>query len=99
MAKTYEKATQVLIIDSELQRATFNNRPYFESFIRIVASSWMRHIWTLQEGVLASRLFIEFANKIADVTAAIYNFNNETNSYNMELNIIPIEFMSVIGLL
>ena len=99
MAETYEKATQVLIIDSELRRATFNDRPHFESFARIAASGWMRRIWTLQEGVLASRLFVEFADGIADVTAAVYNFNDETNSCDMELNMVPVEFMSVIGLL
>ena len=55
MAETYEKATQVLIIDSELRRVTFNDTPHFESFARIAASGWMRRVWTLQEGVLASK--------------------------------------------
>ncbi|OQU96206.1 hypothetical protein CLAIMM_02319 [Cladophialophora immunda] len=99
MTQTYERAAQVLVVDSELRGTTYTDRPVYEAFARIAASGWMRRVWTLQEGVLASRLFAEFRDGVMDVTSAVSKVNEETNASRFELNMVPIEFMLVVGLL
>lgn len=59
----------------------------------------MRRVWTLQKGVLASQLYCEFSDGIMDVTAGISRIDEETNACEIELNMVPVEFMIVIGLL
>ena len=58
----------------------------------------MRRVWTLQEGVLAPRLYCEFSDGVMDVSSAVRRMNEETNALEVELNMVPVEFMSVIGL-
>jgi hypothetical protein len=98
MTDTYKNATQVLVLDSELKRTTYRDKPPHEPFARIASSGWMRRVWTLQEGVLASHLFCEFSDGIMDVSSAVREMNEKTNALDIELNMVPVELMSVVGL-
>ncbi|KAF9639164.1 hypothetical protein BFW01_g10061 [Lasiodiplodia theobromae] len=61
MARTYTAATQVLVLDRQIRQLTwkppFAAQRYEEHLIRITCCSWLRRLWTFQEGVLAKRLY------------------------------------------
>ncbi|RSL85096.1 hypothetical protein CEP51_003521 [Fusarium floridanum] len=59
MGEIYAAAKQVLVLDSELQRAQADSEDEISStelLARLVCCSWMRRCWTLQEGALATRI-------------------------------------------
>ncbi|RDW63319.1 hypothetical protein BP6252_10864 [Coleophoma cylindrospora] len=70
MAETYELASTVLVLDSELQRWSFKDAEDAEALLRISISGWMRRVWTLSEGILAKRLIVKFSDGLFDVLQA-----------------------------
>ncbi|KAL2064426.1 hypothetical protein VTL71DRAFT_4920 [Oculimacula yallundae] len=56
----YEKAHSVLVIDRHLIRVGKN---LLERQIQLLCSEWMRRLWTLQEGRLATRLYVQFRHE------------------------------------
>ncbi|KAL3479383.1 hypothetical protein BJX99DRAFT_222544 [Aspergillus californicus] len=65
MKAVYERAFRVLVLDSDIQACSSSD--YTQSFMRIRLSAWMRRLWTLNEGVLANRLCVKFADGFLDV--------------------------------
>ena len=66
MRKTYEDASRVLVLDTSLQRYNSVSLSPEEICARIIASGWMRRLWTLQEGWLPGtkgRLWFQFCDK------------------------------------
>ena len=61
MAETYRNASKVLVFDGELLRHS-RNAPVLELYMRIKLSSWMRRLWTLQEGVLGKDVWFQFSD-------------------------------------
>ncbi len=61
MAKTYNEAEVVLVIDSSI-RATSVSAPREEKLLHLLSSGWMQRLWTLQEGILAQKLVFEFSD-------------------------------------
>jgi hypothetical protein len=62
MKETYERASQVLVLVAELEHSP--STPYEGAFLRISTSGWMKHLWTLQKGVLGKRLHTKFSDTI-----------------------------------
>ena len=56
MRKTYEEADRVLVIVRDFQGIDNNISP-LEFFVRLYCCTWMRRLWTLQEGVMARKLY------------------------------------------
>ena len=54
MARTYAKATSVLVLDTEIQQLPLG-MPAEELLVRISCCGWMRRVWTLLEGSLGSQ--------------------------------------------
>ncbi|RDW78977.1 uncharacterized protein DSM5745_05829 [Aspergillus mulundensis] len=67
MKAVYERAFRVLVLDGDIQ--SFSSSDYTQSFMRIRLSAWMRRLWTLNEGVLAHKLRVKFADGFFDVQA------------------------------
>ena len=72
MDLTYSCAQQVLVLDAELdlvplQQTTSDElerlKTYLEQLSRYATCSWMGRSWTLQEGALASDLWIQYAGR------------------------------------
>ncbi|KAL7905429.1 hypothetical protein GGI35DRAFT_460699 [Trichoderma velutinum] len=59
MRSTYTEASAVLVLESELLLSTVHCTNE-ERLMRITCSSWMRRLWTYQEGILAQSLFFQF---------------------------------------
>ena len=65
IAKTFQEACRVLVLDADLQRCS-RLCSGIELATRLLASGWMRRLWTLQEAVMsdkaanASKLDIQF---------------------------------------
>ena len=68
MKQTYERASQVLVLEAELEKSS--STPKEEAFLRISVSKWLRRLWTLQEGVLGKRLRFKFSDAILDLQRA-----------------------------
>jgi hypothetical protein len=69
MRNTYADAHKVLLLDSFIQRGTCSGISDVEIALRIVSSGWTRRLWTLQEGVLAKRLLVQFSDRTVDYDA------------------------------
>ncbi|OCH88057.1 hypothetical protein OBBRIDRAFT_889349 [Obba rivulosa] len=63
MARTYQEADVVLVLDSGIQSCSVQ-APLKERLVRIVTSGWMQRMWTLQEALLAKNLTFKFADGI-----------------------------------
>ncbi|KAL8948837.1 MAG: hypothetical protein Q9222_005010 [Ikaeria aurantiellina] len=69
MHRTYAQATHVLVLDASLGNIDVPAMSTYEACTRIMLSSWMRRLWTLQEGALpaespeARKLYFQFGDK------------------------------------
>ena len=57
----YTRASEVLLIDSRLYRISDTHA--YERAIQFLCSEWLSRLWTFQEGYLARKLFIQFADE------------------------------------
>ncbi|KAI0764900.1 hypothetical protein C8Q74DRAFT_1284613, partial [Fomes fomentarius] len=63
MARTYADATAVLVLDAGIRNCS-KAAPKEERLLRVLTSGWMQRMWTLQEGMLARKLYFEFSDGI-----------------------------------
>ena len=59
MTPTYSGAENVLMLDSDLLETSSHGTPVEEIYARAVKSAWQGRYWTLQEGLLAPKLFVQ----------------------------------------
>ncbi|KGO67578.1 Heterokaryon incompatibility [Penicillium italicum] len=81
MKAVYERAFRVLVLDSDIQQCSMKD--YTQSFMRIQMSAWMRRLWTLNEGVLANRLCVKYADGILDVQVASEEYQEKVKNSGM----------------
>lgn len=60
MGMTYKKAAKVLVLDASIQKC-LSEESQEQKLLYVLASGWMRRLWTLQEGILATELVFRFA--------------------------------------
>ena len=56
MRETYQNTDRVLTFVQDFEDVDKGMKP-LEFFVRLACCSWMRRLWTLQEGVLAKKLY------------------------------------------
>jgi hypothetical protein len=69
MRETYSEADKVLVLDSFMLTARSQGASDLEIALRIICSGWSRRLWTLQEGVLARRLCVQFGDGSVNLDA------------------------------
>lgn len=62
MREVYHSAANVLVLDADLM-ATSAFAPYTQIFTSITCSTWLRRLWTLQEGTLNRNVLFQFSEK------------------------------------
>ncbi|RPD70814.1 hypothetical protein L226DRAFT_443101, partial [Lentinus tigrinus ALCF2SS1-7] len=66
MGQTYEDAHTVLVFDVGIRASCARSHSWEENVLRIATSGWVTRVWTLQEGILARKLYFEFADGLMD---------------------------------
>jgi len=61
MREIYEQADRVLVLDDRVQQLSLSS-PFCDRAVRVMLSNWQSRIWTLQEGIMAQQLFIQFSD-------------------------------------
>ena len=69
----YTRANEVLLIDSRLCRVSGYHA--YETAIQFLCSEWLSRLWTFQEGHLARKLIIQFADKYIGQEALIQDIS------------------------
>lgn len=80
MRKTYAEADIVLVLDHSLLDIVSANLTGFEIMLHIVTCGWTRRLWTYQEGVLAKRVFFQFADQAIDIDRVYELWQNDALS-------------------
>lgn len=66
MRKIYSGANHVLILDAQLSCFSRSSLDSVELAARLIFSTWTRRLWTLQEGILAKRLWMQLRDGAVD---------------------------------
>ena len=67
MRQIYEEAERVLVVDNRLMETPMH-APSLELTMRLKLSGWMRRLWTLQEGIVAREICVQFRDGFRAVT-------------------------------
>ncbi|OCT54624.1 hypothetical protein CLCR_02776 [Cladophialophora carrionii] len=67
MRRTYRDAETVLVLDHSLLGVDSKNLTHLGILLRFITCGWTRRLWTYQEGVLARKLLVQFADRVVDI--------------------------------
>lgn len=86
IAKIFRNAEKVLVLDVTLLQTPIKNTSSLELCIRILASDWMRRLWTLEEAMLAcyatsERLVFRFRDGDINLKKLIEELDKESCPY------------------
>lgn len=68
MKQSYEDADKVLVLDRYLLEQKCSEMSDEEIAVRITCAPWNRRLWTLQEGMLAQALLVQFDDTFVDLS-------------------------------
>ena len=76
MREPYERASSVLVLDAHLRSLASKSLSPTELLAQVACSSWMRRLWTLQEGRLAKKVWFQFADTAVNVREVFDNVDH-----------------------
>ncbi|RPA83517.1 hypothetical protein BJ508DRAFT_304703 [Ascobolus immersus RN42] len=62
MRHVYERAEAVIVIDRQVMSIDLETTAMEDQLFAILTCGWMQRLWTLQEGILAKKLYFVFKN-------------------------------------
>ena len=68
LRETYTKAEYVLALDSRLQLISLRETRPVETLLRVFSCGWTFRLWTLQEAILAKRLWFQFKDQAEELS-------------------------------
>jgi hypothetical protein len=99
MKDVYERADKVLILDSILYETPFST-PSDEIMLKIMSSTWVNRLWTLQEVALAKLPYFQLNGEAVLASELIesqtFGFQHARQGYS-ELNSLGRNYLSEIG--
>ena len=91
MQSIYSRAIRVLVLDAELMQSSMNSSSE-EKLTRIICSTWIRRLWTLQEAILARSLYFQFSGESVIIVDPSPNENLNEEFYDNEIGWFCEEF-------
>ena len=67
MKHIYEEATDVLVLDSDIEAHEYTSSTALLSAMMVCSSRWTLRLWTLQEGITAKQLWIFFSDVAVEI--------------------------------
>ncbi|CZR51503.1 uncharacterized protein PAC_01380 [Phialocephala subalpina] len=90
----YRQAKHVLVLDAGLMSYQSQSQDASEIIKRIFTSSWMRRLWTLQEGALATSLYFQFADQAVNFSAVTQLVWAASTSKSMSYRALQPDFVN-----
>lgn len=85
MAKTYERATCVLVIDRSLMAIDTKDLSKLEILMQVFRTTWMHRLWTLQEAKLAKKLRFQFRDEAVSIERLLDQLLTDSTSISQLL--------------
>ncbi|EXJ75541.1 uncharacterized protein A1O5_00047 [Cladophialophora psammophila CBS 110553] len=80
MRRTYAHAEIVVVLDHSLLEVETRHLTGLNILLRIASCGWTRRLWTYQEGVLAKKLFFQFADRAVDMDEVYSKWQESSNA-------------------
>lgn len=80
MAKTYERASCVLVLDQNLTSVNTKDLSNLEILMRVFRTTWMQRLWTLQEAKLARKVWFRFHNEAVSIEQVLDQLLEDSKS-------------------
>jgi hypothetical protein len=95
----YQQAKHVLVLDAGLMAYPSSPQSAPEMLSRIFTSSWMRRLWTLQEGALAKSLYFQFKDEAKSLNALFFEVlkNRGDMAYRAVMRDVHAEMLGLMG--
>ena len=88
----YRNAKHVLVLEAGLVAYDAESQDVSEQITRVFTSSWMRRLWTLQEGALAQSLYFQFSDRAVSL-ADLGNSIMKESKRSMRHRVILMDFL------
>ncbi|KAI9657240.1 MAG: hypothetical protein M1831_004429 [Alyxoria varia] len=89
----FEKAQNVLVLDSYLQSFNAVTSSFREIFARIEVCGWMKRLWTFQEGRLGRKLWFQFKDQAVNIAGLVQDWLKNTPTIPLAApNYVTFEF-------
>ncbi|KAH0566238.1 hypothetical protein GP486_000359 [Trichoglossum hirsutum] len=75
MKDIYQSASAVLVVESQMTSIPWEGSEY-DTSLSIYFSNWNKRLWTFQEGMLAQKLMLQFADRALNYQESV-NFHEE----------------------
>ncbi|KAF3390837.1 hypothetical protein DPV78_010905 [Talaromyces pinophilus] len=87
MAKIYTRAQIILVLNAELEYHSCHASSE-EVLMRTSTTGWFRRLWTLQEGVLANKIYFQFRDGAINIESQVPPYEGNGNRFSVHRRLI-----------
>ena len=85
MQRTYQNSIATLVLDVSLESIDISGLHDVEILMRIAISQWQRRLWTLQEGFLSHKVYVQFRDEAYDPWEGVLRAGNMKERWRMPI--------------